>query len=243
MEPQTPSTQPEQPANPQPQVEPVVQQFVPAPAPGAPMGQPMSQQPMQATPDPGHGLGIASLIVSVLGFGLIGLILGIIGLNKSKKAGHTNVMAIIGIAWGAFSGLIIIPIMAALVLNNFQGAQIRARDTQAFTNLNSLHAKLEERYNEVNSYPKSISADVFPSIDTEALKDPTGASIVVIDGSTIATETEAKAKPAPTRSSYYQYIPFGCTADACKGYVLRTFIEKPSGYYLNPYTKTGLQNP
>lgn len=70
--------------------------------------------PMAAV-NPGHGLGIASLIVSLVGAGLIGLILGIIGLNKSKKAGQKNGLAIAGIIIGAINIVVvtIIVIVAA----------------------------------------------------------------------------------------------------------------------------------
>lgn len=47
--------------------------------------------------NPGHGLGIASLVLSILGISIVSLILGIIGLNKSKKAGQTNGLALAGI--------------------------------------------------------------------------------------------------------------------------------------------------
>ncbi|MFY9227929.1 MAG: hypothetical protein WAO28_01195 [Candidatus Microsaccharimonas sp.] len=50
--------------------------------------------------NPGKGIGIASLIVSFLGIGLVGLILGIIGINKSKAAGQGNGFAIAGIILG-----------------------------------------------------------------------------------------------------------------------------------------------
>ena len=47
--------------------------------------------------NPGKGLGIASLVLSLVGIHLIGLILGIIGLTQSKKVHKTNGMAIAGI--------------------------------------------------------------------------------------------------------------------------------------------------
>ncbi len=82
MEPQAPVTPPSEPQ-------------APAPAP-----QPMNQVPVAAA-NPGQGLGIASLICSILGVSLIGLILGIIGLKKSKEAGMGNGMALAGIILGA----------------------------------------------------------------------------------------------------------------------------------------------
>lgn len=50
--------------------------------------------------DAGHGLGIASLITSFF-IGIAGIILGIISLNKSKKAGCKNGLAVAGIIIGA----------------------------------------------------------------------------------------------------------------------------------------------
>lgn len=63
--------------------------------------------------NPGKGLGIASLIVSFLGVGLVGLILGIIGINKSKAAGQGNGFAIAGIILGILNiiGTIIVIIV------------------------------------------------------------------------------------------------------------------------------------
>ena len=67
---------------------------VPSPAPA-----PVPQQPTQqmAAVNPGQGLGIASLVCSIVGVSIVGLILGIIGLKKSKEAGMSNGMALAGI--------------------------------------------------------------------------------------------------------------------------------------------------
>jgi hypothetical protein len=76
MEPTTPAPapQPEQPAT-------------PAPTSGAPV----------AATNPGQGLGIASLVLALLGVSLVGLILGIIGMKKSKEAGMSNGLALAGV--------------------------------------------------------------------------------------------------------------------------------------------------
>jgi len=67
--------------------------------------------------NPGHGLGIASLITSLLGIGLVGIILGSIGLSKSKKVGQKNGLALAGIIIGAIdtvATIIIIAIVASV---------------------------------------------------------------------------------------------------------------------------------
>ena len=79
--------------------------------------QPTPSTPVYAAPvaaDPGHGLGIASLIVSLVGFGLIGLILGIIGLKKSKTAGHGNGLALAGIIIGVLNIVVTILIIGGV---------------------------------------------------------------------------------------------------------------------------------
>lgn len=67
--------------------------------------------------DPGKGLGIASMVVSIVGavlcnlFGItpiVGLILGIVANSKSKKAGFKNGFAIAGISVGAVSTVLCI---------------------------------------------------------------------------------------------------------------------------------------
>ncbi|MFZ1258650.1 MAG: DUF4190 domain-containing protein [Candidatus Saccharimonas sp.] len=50
-----------------------------------------------AAEDPGKTLGIVSLVTSLLGVSLVGLITGIIGRKKSKAAGYKNNMALAGI--------------------------------------------------------------------------------------------------------------------------------------------------
>lgn len=76
--------------------------------------------PTTAPVNPGQTLGIVSLVTSLLGISLVGLITGIIGLNQSKKAGQSNGLAIAGIVIGAiglFFGLLwfFFFVLAALV--------------------------------------------------------------------------------------------------------------------------------
>lgn len=66
--------------------------------------QPYPQAPQPAAPgyyppaqDPGKVMGILSIIFPFVFLGLVGLILGIIGFVKSKKAGFKNIPAVIGI--------------------------------------------------------------------------------------------------------------------------------------------------
>ena len=173
-----------------------------------------------------------------------------VGMKKSSTAilqkGFTIIELLIVIA--------IIAILAGLVLNNFQGAQAKARDTQRMNRINALHTKLEEFYNEASGYPSSAASDPnFPGMDSKANEDPRGGSLV----STIVADNAAMlAAAAPTTGAgnelKYVTYPTGCTLTltagvyngvACTGYRLMTYIEKTSSSVTNPYIKLGLQNP
>lgn len=57
--------------------------------------------PAPAAPlNPGKTMGIISLVLSIIGLHLIGVILGFIGLSQSKKAGQKNGFALAGIIIG-----------------------------------------------------------------------------------------------------------------------------------------------
>ncbi|MCA9347291.1 prepilin-type N-terminal cleavage/methylation domain-containing protein [Candidatus Saccharibacteria bacterium] len=148
----------------------------------------------------------------------------------------------------------IIAILAGLVLNNFQGAQAKARDTQRVTRINAIHSKLEEFYNEANGYPADAANTAnFPGIDQNAVKDPRGGDLV----STIvadATAMAAAADPTSGSGNEFKYVtyPTGCdmalsggsySGTACTGYRLMTYVERPTTTTPNPYVKLGLQNP
>jgi len=176
-------------------------------------------------------------------------------LQKAQK-GFTIIELLIVIA--------IIAILAGLVLNNFQGAQAKARDTQRVTRTNALHSKLEEFYNEASAYPNSVSdASWFPGIDAKSLEDARGgaiSSVIVADAA--ALDAVGVSTNVPVTGSGNEYIyatyPTGCTTTAstsggsttytvgatpCVGYKLLTFVERPTTTTPNPYVKTGLQNP
>lgn len=158
---------------------------------------------------------------------------------KKAQAGFTIIELLIVIA--------IIAILAGLVLNNFQGAQAKARDTQRVTDVNNIHTKLEEYHNDNSGYPNTFSGETFPGMDAESLVDPRGESIEI--NAVVADETAALAVANPGAGSegvsQYLYVPFGdsgCTT-ACSGYVLKSYIERPSSTTENPYVKSGLNNP
>jgi prepilin-type N-terminal cleavage/methylation domain-containing protein len=171
-------------------------------------------------------------------------------LNKIQK-GFTIIELLIVIA--------IIAILAGLVLNNFQGAQAKARDTQRVTRINALHSKLEEFYNEANGYPASATNTAnFPGIDANSVKDPRGGDLV---NRIVADNTAMLASAVPVTGSGNEFVyvtyPTGCalalsggtySGTACSGYRLMTYIERPTVAITGTgapayYIKLGLQNP
>src|SRR5687768_9809705 len=106
----------QQPAAPEAPVSP------PPPQPAGP------QQPPAAQPT--DGLGIASIILFFF-FPLVGLILGIIGMSKAKKAGRKNTLSLVGVVLNAlgvaFWTLIIAGFVFLLGNSNVQAA---ARDVE-----------------------------------------------------------------------------------------------------------------
>lgn len=153
---------------------------------------------------------------------------------RKAQAGFTIIELLIVIA--------IIGILAGLVLNNFQGAQAKARDTQRRTDINNIHAKLEEFYNEQGGYPnENLSNTLLSGIDAEALNDADGDAMEY----TFSTGTTA-VTPSVDNDNEYEYAAYGCasatsTADElCTKYTLGTYIERPASGDPNSFTKNSL---
>lgn len=76
--------------------------------------------------DPGKVLGIISIVLPFIGFGLVGFILALVGLTKSKRAGFKNTPAVIGIILGAISivvGIALIILVAVALGSVFNTCQ------------------------------------------------------------------------------------------------------------------------
>ncbi|NBU33037.1 type II secretion system protein [bacterium] len=154
---------------------------------------------------------------------------------KKAQQGFTIIELLIVIA--------IIGILAGLVLNNFQGAQAKARDVQRRADVNAIHGKLEEYYNTNNGYPDgNLSTTLLAGIDAEALKDTQGNAIAYTGG--FITSATAP-NPAVSNTSQYVYAAYGCTTAGaqttvgatCTKYILKTYLEKETG---NQFTKNSL---
>ena len=69
---------------------------------------------MSAVPapvNPGKTMGIVALVLSLIGLNVVGIIVGFVGLNQSKKAGQKNGLALAGIIIGFVSLLVAIIVL------------------------------------------------------------------------------------------------------------------------------------
>jgi prepilin-type N-terminal cleavage/methylation domain-containing protein len=90
--------------------------------------------------------------------------------------------------------------------------EVAARDTARKTSINAMYYSLEEVYfKEHKSYPRTVSAEVLPSVDPALFKDPNGVKI-------------------GESSSNFRYEPLNCTGNDCKGYELRSSLEGEADY-------------
>lgn len=142
--------------------------------------------------------------------------------------------------------ILVVLILSGLLLANYQGARAKERDTERVKDINLIENKLETYYNVNNSYPANFNSRQLFGIPNDSLNDPNGHQIVFAAPVADATAAQAQANPTATSKSSYLYIPYpaGCTNDAknCTGFILKTFIEKPTSTTPNPYTKVGINN-
>lgn len=140
---------------------------------------------------------------------------------KKRNQGFTIVELLIVI--------VVIGILAALVLNSFQGVQARARDTERRTDINAVATQLEVYYNDNGGYPSKADIDLadnswalanLKGLDVEALKDPKG-NLIDVAGSTYT----------------YAPLPANCATGACTSFTLEADLEKSTP---DPYQKKSL---
>ena len=121
-------------------------------------------------------------------------------------------------------------------------SQLRARDKEREADISTLRGRLEEFYQDSGAYPHQITSSTFSRFDPEVLKDPTGQ--VLVNNTQQANEYAARSYTSPTKAGpQYTYTPYptGCINN-CIGYILKSYIEKPSQKTPNPYVVSGLNN-
>lgn len=86
------------------------------------------------------------------------------------------------------------------------------RDNARKTSINAMYYSLEEVYFKAHgTYPRTLTADILPSVDPDLFKDPNGVKI-------------------GESNSNFRYEAVNCSADACKSYTLRSTLEKEADY-------------
>lgn len=139
--------------------------------------------------------------------------------------------------------IVVVGVLASLTFNAVGDSRARGRDAERATDIDTLHSRLEEYYSDNGGYPNTFTVATFGGLDPEALQDPSGNSITIVPPVTSQTAAQATANPTGTGPNY-KYIPYptGCNAINCLGYVLKSYIEKPTPEVPNPYIRTGLHN-
>ncbi len=133
---------------------------------------------------------------------------------KRKESGFTIIELLIVI--------IVIGILATLVITTFSGIQRNARDRTREADINALHSQIEYYYGQNGTYPTLANLNDatwrstnLKGLDSEALKDPKGASATLV------------ATPASSAYSY-AVTPANCdngSAGDCTAYVLTATYE------------------
>lgn len=138
--------------------------------------------------------------------------------------------------------MVIIGLLIGIVFIFVPDSQVRARDKERESDIDTLHGRLEEYYQDKGAYPSSLSVATFPRLDPEVLLAPNGTSLR--NDTPVANQHTARASTDPTANlqqySYTAY-PTGCVNN-CVGYILKTYIESPSAEFPNPYMQGGLYN-
>lgn len=120
--------------------------------------------------------------------------------------------------------------------------QSRADNTVRRTDINNIHAKLEEFYNETGHYPTSFSATTLRGIDPGAFTDPEGAEIAqtATVNDTVPADPYTANKPSGPQYSYYAYsCDKTVTGGLCQNYTIYGWLANVAGDYAS-YQKLSL---
>jgi len=118
----------------------------------APVGQP-PMAPVASGENPGQTLGIVSIVMSVIGLSVVGIILGVVSRKKSKAVGASSTLGTVGMVVGivltALSLLVFLPLFIIFFLAAANGVQEGYED--ASTNGSSLNSSSEDSSSEDSS--------------------------------------------------------------------------------------------
>lgn len=165
---------------------------------------PTPQTEVQSVNNPGKVLGIVGIVLFFFA-PVIGLVLSIISMVKSQKAGQPTVLGIVGTVMNAI-GILLSGIILLLVMTSYAGIQQRAKLSASTTYANSTIAQVEAFHAMHGDYPSSLS---------EFKNDPD----TRLDPKTVFVDSELSSPPAvPSSLAYYVCGRPGSAAGAKVGY-------------------------
>lgn len=112
--------------------------------------------------------------------------------------------------------IVVIAAISVLALTNIRTIRADRRDEIKKTDINAIFFQLESFHQTNGYYPQVADSANLKGIDPESLADANGKKIAEDGGE-------------------YEYTPTGCSESKCKGYELRTDLEREA-----PYIKLGL---
>lgn len=166
-------------------------------------------QPASDTENPGKTTGIVSIILSCIGLGVFGLITGIISMNKSKKAGASTTIGLVGTILSVLSILIIGVVLTLLLVTmaSYDKIKQRAQDNLMQSNANIVQQRAKVYQTAMGNYPATIAEFEHMSETSLTGISPSGS---VIDGKPV-TEKEIGYKKCSESGAQVYYFNFNHT--------------------------------
>lgn len=107
--------------------------------------------------------------------------------------------------------ILVLTTVTVLALANIRSIRAENRDELNKTHINSVYFQLESFYEKNGYYPDKANADTLKGIDPASLKDTAGNML-------------------GTANSKYTYTPRDCNDSKCKGFELKTELEKEAAF-------------
>lgn len=108
--------------------------------------------------------------------------------------------------------ILLILILGIIAFIQVQDIRASERDNQRKTDINAMYYGIEKVFYDKNKYyPEVINKEVLPYVSPESFKDPNGLEV-------------------NNRKSDYRYNPSGCVERKCKGYSLRSVMQKEADF-------------
>ena len=154
------STQNEAPSEPQPLTQPVDANPQNLSQPVVPVAQPTPvSQPVATTGEnPGQTLGIISIVLSLVGLSVVGIILGVISRKKSKAVGASTTLGTIGMVLGIVVTVINVLLLIFVMLAAYGSIQDKAREAAANEAISSTQGSNTNTSNKLSSQAATVTS-------------------------------------------------------------------------------------